>query len=115
MFQWDDGNGEALTRASAFDVMALLSNRIRVEILATLAGTAKCVSEIADELEIDASTVSHSLQLLAKMGLVEHKVVNKRHFYRLTGAVTALLDGSVVRLAVSTDSDGRVLVETRIR
>lgn len=95
--------------------MALLSNRIRVEILAALAGREKCVSEIADELQVDPSTVSHALRLLGNRGLVGRTVVRKRHFYRLTKAVTALLHGPLVRLDVTTASDGRVLVETRIR
>lgn len=102
-------------RASTADLLSILSNPIRLEILASIAKAEKCVSDIAQELELDASTVSHSLSLLRKSHLVQHTPLDKRHIYRLSNAVEASVDGFIVRFVVTTDAGEHLSFETRDR
>ncbi len=102
-------------RASTADLLSVLSNPIRLEILATIAKAEKCVSDIAQELQLDASTISHSLSLLSEKHLVQHTPVDKRRFYRLSNAVEALVDGDIVRFVVTTDAGEHLAFETRNR
>ena len=102
-------------RASTADLLSVLSNPIRLEILATIAKAEKSVSDIAQELQLDASTVSHSLSLLSKKHLVQHTPMEKRHIYRLSNAVEASVDGFIVRFVVTTDAGEHLAFETRNR
>ncbi len=100
-------------RASTADLLSVLSNPIRLEILAAIAKAEKCVSDIAQELQLDASTVSHSLSLLSKKHLVQHTPVDKQRFYRLSNAVEASVHGPIVRFVVTTDAGEHLTFETR--
>lgn len=102
-------------RASTADLLSVLSNPIRLEILATIAKAEKSVSDIAQELQLDASTISHSLSLLSEKHLVQHTPVAKRRIYRLSKAVEASVDGSIVRFVVTTDAGEHLAFETRDR
>ncbi|MEE8155514.1 MAG: winged helix-turn-helix domain-containing protein [Phycisphaerales bacterium] len=104
-----------LARASTADHLSVLSNPIRLEILTALANAEKCVSDIARELQLDASTVSHSLSLLGEKPLVQHTPVDKRHIYRLSNAVEASVDGPIVCFVVTTDAGEHLAFETRNR
>ncbi len=100
-------------RASTAELLSVLSNPIRLEILASIAKAEKCVSDIAQELQLDASTVSHSLSLLRENHLVQHTPVDKQRFYRLSNAVEASVDGSIVHFVVTTDAGEHLAFETR--
>lgn len=102
-------------RASTADLLSVLANPIRLEILAAIAKAEKSVSDIAQELQLDASTVSHSLSLLSEKHLVQHTPVAKRHIYRLSNAVEASVDGPIVRFVVTTDAGEHFTFETRDR
>ncbi len=102
-------------RASTADLLSVLSNPIRLEILAAVAKAEKSVSDIAQELQLDASTVSHSLGLLSEKHLVQHTPVAKRRIYRLSNAVEASVDGPIVRFVVTTDAGEHLAFETRDR
>lgn len=102
-------------RDSTADLLSVLANPIRLEILAAIAKAEKSVSDIAQELQLDASTVSHSLSLLSKKHLVQHTPVNKQHIYRLSNAVEASVEGSIVRFVVTTDAGEHLAFETRNR
>lgn len=102
-------------RASTADLLSVLANPIRLEILAAIAKAEKSVSDIAQELQLDASTVSHSLSLLGKKHLVQHTPVDKRHIYRLSDAVEASVDGPIVRFVVTSDAGEHLTFETRDR
>lgn len=106
---------DSLARASTADLLSVLSNPIRLEILAAIAKAQKSVSEIAEELQLDASTVSHSLSLLSEKHLVQHTPVAKRRIYRLSNAVEASVDGPIVRFVVTTDAGEHLAFETRDR
>ena len=95
--------------------MLVLSNPIRLEILATIATAEKCVSEIADALELDASTVSQSLGLLSAKDLVKSTPLQKRRIYKLSDAVIASLDGTNVHCDVTTMSGEKLSFETHLR
>ena len=101
--------------ASTVDLLSVLGNPIRLEILAAIAKAEKSVSDIAQELQLDASTVSHSLSLLSKKHLVQHTPVNKQHIYRLSNAVEASVEGSIVRFVVTTNAGEHLAFETRNR
>lgn len=111
-------NGEndkrALVRASTADILSVLSNPIRLEILATIATAEKCVAEIADALELDASTVSHSLGLMSANDLVKHTPLQKKRIYRLSEAVLASVDKTTVRFEVTTIGGEKLSFETRL-
>ncbi|MEE9296593.1 MAG: metalloregulator ArsR/SmtB family transcription factor, partial [Phycisphaerae bacterium] len=92
-----------------------LANPIRLEILAAIAKAEKSVSDIALELQLDASTVSHSLSLLSEKHLVQHTPVAKQRIYRLSNAVEASVDGPIVRFVVTTDAGEHFTFETRDR
>ena len=102
-------------RASTADLLSVLSNPIRLEILAAIAKAEKSVSDIAQELQLDASTVSHSLSLLSEKHLVQHTPVAKRRIYRLSNAVEASVDGPIVHFVVTTDAGEHLTFETRDR
>ncbi len=102
-------------RTSTAELLSVLSNPIRLEILATIAKAEKCVSDIAQELQLDASTVSHSLSLLSKKHLVQHTPVDKLRFYRLSNSVDASVYGPIVRFVVTTDAGEHLAFETRNR
>lgn len=77
------------------ELLSILTNEIRIEILVSLSLKEKCVGEIASELQLDPSAVSHALQTLRKAGLVDREVVKKQHIYRAN---------HVVRLSQNRDS-----------
>ena len=109
-----DSVEKALVHASTADILSVLSNPIRLEILASIAKAEKCVSEIADALELDASSVSHSLGLLSDKDLVKHTPLKKQRIYRLSDAVIASVDGTKVCFDVTTMSGEQLSFETHL-
>lgn len=91
------------------DLLATLSNPIRLEILASIAKAEKCVSDIAQELQLDASTVSRSLAILSERQLVDCRPIKTRRIYRLSDAIVASDQGSTLRFDITTDEVGRKL------
>jgi len=75
----------------------------RREILASLAGGARSVAEIAREMPVSRPAVSQHLKVLMDAGLVKQRVVGTRHLYRLdpagVGVIRDYLD-SMWRLAL---------------
>jgi len=90
--------------AAVVELMSVLSNEIRIEVLTSLAKAEKCVTDIADELKLDESTVSHALKRLRNVDLVEHQVVLKNHIYRLTKMVETKIDGDALLIHIRTAS-----------
>ena len=78
-----------VSKAKHTDLLSVLSNEIRLEVLTHLTGAAKRVGDIARELELAQSTVSHALSKLSKIGLVDHETIHKEHVYCVTSAVRA--------------------------
>jgi len=96
------------------NLLSVLSNEIRVEVLTQLARSGQNVSEIAAELQLDPSTVSHALQKLQGANLVELAIHKKEHFYRLSSAVNARVDGAFIQIEVITDTV-KVSIKSPIR
>ena len=82
--------------------LSVLSNEIRLEVLISLSKAEKCVTDVAMELELDPSTISHALQSLRQVGLVEREVNKKRHIYRTSAAVQVRHTENDVHVHVST-------------
>jgi DNA-binding transcriptional ArsR family regulator len=74
---------------------------IRIEIMRALASGEKCVSSLADELDLSVGTVSHHLRILLKAGLLELNQHGTVHNYRLS-------ESAQVR-------DGRNRITVRVR
>lgn len=89
-----------LSMATNTKVLAVLSNEIRLEVLMHLTRSEKCVADIALELQLDQSTVSHALRKLADIGLVTHEIVKRQHIYTVTNAVKADFDGDAVQIEI---------------
>ena len=102
-------------RASTDDLLSVLANPIRRQIMAILARAEKCVMEIARELQIGPSTVSHYLRLLSEKNLVQRTPVQKKRIYRLSGAVEASIQDSTVRFVVTAANGERISFEIRDR
>jgi DNA-binding transcriptional ArsR family regulator len=69
------------------DVVAMfkaLSDPTRLQIISVLTqGSSICVSEIAQELNMSISRVSHHLSMLEKLGFTRHKHDGKQVYYTL--------------------------------
>lgn len=95
----------------AMKLLLSLQNRLRMELLAHLANAERSVAELAESVELDASSVSHALARLRAHKLVQHRADKQRHFYSLTKNVRATVndDETVIRV-----SRGKVEITIRI-
>lgn len=89
---------------SVITVMHDLGREIHWEILGCLIGSAKCVSRIANELELSASDTSKSLSVLAEYGLVHMDREKTAHIYRPSALVTVSSIGEAVVRFVGKNS-----------
>ena len=65
------------------ELFKALSDPTRVRIIARLADSEACVHELADELELGQSTVSHQLRLLRHLRIVRSRKNGRHVFYQL--------------------------------
>ena len=72
---------------SLTDAMHQLGQDIHWEVLACVAFTSRTVSEIADELELDLTTVSKSLKKLRSFGLVRSTRAGVHHYQSVNSDV----------------------------
>jgi len=61
-----------------------LANNVRREILLSLAGKEKYLSEIAEEIKKKPQTIDFHLNLLQEIGLIQSNVKNGKKYYVLT-------------------------------
>jgi DNA-binding transcriptional ArsR family regulator len=85
-------------------LLSVLSNPIRVEVLVQLAWSEKCVADIAADLQLDQSTISHALRKLLDVELVERQVIKKNRIYKLSRLVRVTTLNEDVQLDVITDA-----------
>jgi len=83
----DSSNRTAGPDLQPTELLSILTNEIRIEILVSLSSKRKSVGDIASELQLDPSAVSHALQTLRRAGLVDRDVIKKQHIYRTNDAV----------------------------
>jgi ArsR family transcriptional regulator len=97
--------------ARSADLLALLANRTRLNILLALLprGTDRpelCVCDLAVVCGASQSLISHQLRLLRTAGLVAQRREGKLAYYRLTSGPTTALLRSVLDLAPGAASRG---------
>jgi DNA-binding transcriptional ArsR family regulator len=85
-------------------LLSVLSNPIRVEVLIHLAWSEKCVADIATDMQLDQSTISHALRKLLDVELVERQVIKKNRVYKLSRLVRVTTLNEGVQLDVITDA-----------
>ncbi|MFQ6085193.1 MAG: ArsR/SmtB family transcription factor [Candidatus Bathyarchaeia archaeon] len=76
-----ESEADALRRVAA--TFQILSDETRLKIIKALERSALCVSEIAREINVSQSAVSHQLRILRQMDLVRPKREGRRIFYRI--------------------------------
>ena len=72
---------ELISKAAEF--FRVVGDETRMKILCTIAGGELCVNDIAAEVEMTKSAVSHQLRLLKSEGLVKSRRDGKNMFYSL--------------------------------
>jgi DNA-binding transcriptional ArsR family regulator len=81
-------NGRTLdTMERLQQLLIALANPQRIEILLALTRGPTAVTPLADDLELDLSTVSHGLRVLRDCGLATMRREKIRHIYSTTEAV----------------------------
>lgn len=75
------------------DLFKIFGDSTRIRILDTLARKELCVQEIADELEMTQSAISHQLRILKQADLVRCRRDGKAIFYSLAdGHVQTIME-----------------------
>ena len=94
------------------EIIAALQNQTRLEILTALSEARSTVTQLADQLDLDASTVSHALQKLRKHNLVQYHVLSRTHIYQLSPRVRmeSDKDGALIRIS---DDGVEIAITTR--
>lgn len=72
---------ELIPRAASF--FKVVGNETRMKILCTIAHDEVCVDDIADNVNMTKSAVSHQLKILKEEGLVKSRRDGKNIFYSL--------------------------------
>lgn len=65
-------------------IFAALSHPVRLQTVIMLAGSERCVCEIARHFQQERSVVSRHLRQLARAGIVESRTEGRKVIYRLT-------------------------------
>ena len=60
-----------------------LADPTRLQILAFLSGGERCLSDLADQLEVSQSAVSHQLRILRSLDIVRYHKSGREVFYSL--------------------------------
>ncbi len=84
------------------DLGVLVLQRIRAEILVSLAHSPKDVTTLANEREVAIDTISHHLRRLRGAQLVVFDRIGARKVYRLGPRVTTTVRNNVLHLVVDT-------------
>ena len=87
--------------ADMTDILTALADPSRLKIVSALAVTEMCVTDLANILGINQTTLSHQLRLLRSANLVTCKKQGKVVFYSISNAIIHDLLLSVSRLALS--------------
>jgi DNA-binding transcriptional ArsR family regulator len=74
---------QIFNNSSPVEVLAALSNAVRLEIVRLLIDTERCVSDIASHFHLDLSVISRHLRILEQAGIISFCRVGKNVIYRL--------------------------------
>jgi ArsR family transcriptional regulator, zinc-responsive transcriptional repressor len=77
------------------NLMKLLSDPTRLQILLMLANGERNVSSICDELKLPQPTVSHHLGLLRLSNVINNRRAGKQIFYTINGRLEGLAGGEL--------------------
>lgn len=89
---------------SIIDLALIIAGGLRHEILRSLALCEKDVTTLANDLALAKPSVSDELGVLRLHNLVEFRSDKKRHIYRLSTSVRAMVRDGFVTLEVGTDA-----------
>lgn len=102
--------GTAAPWDSAQTILSML-NGTALEVIVALADAQKTVSTLADELELDISTISHTLQRLRKQALVTCEPCRQRRLYRLSSNIRVQAVGASVLIRLEAQDASVVSIE----
>lgn len=96
---------ELIARAAEF--FRVVGDETRMKILCTIAGDERCVNDIAAEVEMTKSAVSHQLRLLKSEGLVKSRRDGKNMFYSLDDQhVVDIIDIAFIHIEHKAHGEG---------
>ncbi len=104
------GEGTAAPWDSAQTILSML-NGTALEIIVALADAQKTVSTLADELELDISTISHTLQRLRTQSLVKCEPCRQRRLYCLSSNIRVQAAGASVLMMLKAQDASVVSIE----
>lgn len=76
-----DIDDETVHRAA--EMFAILANETRINTLRLLAEEEQCVHDIADELDMEISNISHHLRRMKDTGVVKARKDGRHKYYRV--------------------------------
>ncbi len=91
-------NSDVDSGNSLSSLIAVLAGQIRIEILRELAGGPMCVTDLAESLQLDVSSVSHHLVILKKAGFVTVQRINNSRMYAVGGIASVDVESSGVHI-----------------
>lgn len=105
------GSGREVDRCGCStidELLAAFASQIRIEILCKLADAHQSVSELAESLDLDVSSVSHHLGLLRERGFVTAKRVQRMRVYRLADGLGVAVRSSSYVINGQSDDGARL-------
>jgi DNA-binding transcriptional ArsR family regulator len=100
-----------LAFVSVFDLPAICTCRVRLELLLALAARPSVVTALARTRQLDLSHVSHHLHALASAGLVEYTQHGQGRVYRTTSRTAIVSEPDRVYLTVTGDDGSSLRLE----
>ena len=98
-------NPDLIKRAASF--FKVVGDETRMKILCTIAENELCVNDIAQNVEMTKSAVSHQLKLLKTEGLVKSRREGKNIFYSLDDQhVVDMIDIAFVHIEHKSHGEG---------
>ena len=97
-------NGQVRPCRSLAEISAVISGSVRLEILKSLIMASRGVTQLADDLELEISHVSHNLRVLKANGLVDVKRRKRSKVYYLTERVRGSPNGQFIELDIRLPS-----------
>jgi predicted transcriptional regulator len=92
-------------------MLSMLGGSSRLEILQALTDSPQTVSALADQLELDVSSISHNLHILKEQDLVGVDINRREHSYHLSQRISAHREHGRVEMEIRVTD--KVVVELR--
>ena len=85
---------------SLAELAAVVSGSVRLEILKSLVLASRGVTQLANELDLELSLISHNLSVLKANGLVDAQRIKRMKVYYLTERVHGSPNGRFIELDI---------------